>query len=407
MQISQLHWQEPKAKQYLEQYNGSKSGTHFFLHDTQPDLRAQLPTNAKYLAPGDDVEQFVRSLDYSNPKVVRGCHLLDFVGMVDVIDTVKASKGRLAVKKAIDDVLKQAAGEDVKSYVEYESGIPFDGKIGILVEDYYGEERGSIIEHPHMKGIYRVGKVIPTIGFELSRLAKIEMSNVAKYDVDEEVCDVNGRAIDLFNTKHVENIGFKSDQSIKQDEAKKIIELYRKVADSGLIPEGHSFQMEYGINKTTKAPIFYQARLFKPFAERASYDIDVLEWRKTMPFSTFGITPESGIEVSLAYLDEEGIQYSSSKESVAFAYSASGKNQRGSTTLDIQPKNIEVYLPYQYQLLEHGHYRWLQKAQVSLPSVVRNIEDRLESSIHLAAESEIKVKVCSNGIVGGISLVER
>ena len=401
MQISQLHWQEPKAKQYLEQLNGSKSGAHFFLYDTQPDLRAQLPTNAKYLAPGDDVEQFVKSLDYAKPKVVRGCHLLDFVRMVDVIDTVKASKGRLDVRKAIDDVLEQAAGEDVRSFVEYESGIQFDGKIGILVEDYYGEERGSIVEHPHMKGIYRVGKVTPTVLYDLAQL-----STVGKYNVDEEICDVNGRVIDPFNTKSTENIVFQSFQSIEQDEARKVINLYKKISDSGLIPEGYSFQMEYGINKTTQEPIFYQARLFKQFAERASYEIDVLEWDcRTTPFSTFGITPESGIEVNLAYLDEEGIKHSSNKESVAFAYSASGKNQRGSTSLDIQPKNMKVYLPYQEQLLEHGHYRWLQKAPISLPSVVREIDDKLESSIHFAAEEGIKVRVCSNGIVGGIKLI--
>lgn len=85
MQISQLHWQEPIAREYLEQYHRSKSGAHFYLQDAQPNLRNNLPTNAKYLAPSDDVEKFVRSQDYSKPKVVRGCHLLDFVGMVDVI----------------------------------------------------------------------------------------------------------------------------------------------------------------------------------------------------------------------------------------------------------------------------------------------------------------------------------
>lgn len=310
-------------------------------------------------------------------------------------------KGRLAVKEAIENVLEQALSEDVKSFIEYESGVPFDGKIGILVEDYYGEERGSIIEHPHMRGIYRVGKVTPTIYFNVAQ------TTVGKYNVDEEICDVSGRAIDQFATVANDSIGFKSSQSIEQDEARKVIELYRKVADSGLIPESYSFQMEYGIDKTTKEPIFYQARLFKPFIERANYNRDDVDWdfNGTMQFNAFGITPKEGIETRLAYLDEDGIKHSSDKGAVAFAYSASGKNQRGSTTLDIQPENMEVYLPYQYQLLEHGHYRWLQKAPVILTPVVTRLEDKLDSSIHCAAEEEVKVKVWSNGIVGGISLI--
>lgn len=408
MQISQLHWQEPTAKQYLQQYNGSKSGAHFFLHDTQPSLHPHLPTNAKYLAPDDDVEQFVRALDYSKPKVVRGCHLLDFVGIVDVIDTAKNQKGKLAVRKAIDDLIQQASGEDVKSYIEYESGLPFDGRIGILVEDYYGEERGSVIEHPHMKGIYRVGKVTPTALHDLARLTGRQVSVVGQYNVDEEVCDVSGRAIDPFRIGAGDSIAFKSSQSIEQNEAAKVIELYKRVADSGLIPEGYSFQMEYGIDKVTKQPVFYQARLFRPFIDRANYERDDVDWdfNSTRIFNAFGITQKEGIETHLAYLDEEGIKHSSDKGTVAFAYSASGKNQRGSTSLDIQPKNIGVYLPYQYQLLEHGHYRWLQKAPVSLAATIKGIEGKLDNSINFAAEDGVKVRVWSNGIVGGIGLVD-
>ncbi|MBI3591267.1 MAG: hypothetical protein HY094_07840 [Candidatus Melainabacteria bacterium] len=403
MQISQLHWQEPLAREYILQYGGSKSASYEYLNDTQPHLRKYLPTGTKYLPPGGDVKRFLDSVNFSfsTQKIVRGCHPLDFFGMVDVIDTVKGLQDRTAVVYAIKKLQEQARNPEVKSFVEYESGEAFNGEIGILIQDYYGEERGSIIEHPHMKGIYRVGKVTPTIAFESSKLAQ------ARYNVDEEICDVNGRALNVFSFD--EGLDFKSYQSIEQDEASKVIELYRKVADSGLIPQGYSFQMEYGIDKVTKQLIFYQARLFRPFVDRANYKRDDVDWdfNGTMRFNAFGITPKEGIETYLAYLEEDGINHSSDKNAVAFAYSASGKNQRGSTSLNIQPKNMEVYLPYQYQLLEHGHYRWLQKTPITLTPVVTRLEDKLNSSIHFAAEDGVKVRVWSNGIVGGISLVEK
>ena len=408
MRLSEIKWQEPLAGEYIRELGGSKSGAYEYLYDTQPNLRRHLPTGTKYLPPGGDISKFVEGLDYAKPKVVRGCDREDFVGMVDAIDTVKSVKGRLAVKKAIDDVLKQAAGEDVRSFVEYESGIPFDGKVGILVQDYYGEERGSIIEHPHMKGIYRVGKVTPTVLHDIARLTGREVSVVGQYDVDEEVCDVSGKAIDQFKIGAGDNIGFKLSQSIEQDEAIKVIELYRRIADSGLIPDGYSFQMEYGIDKVTKQPIFYQARLFRPFVDRANYEKDDVDWdfNSTSIFNAFGVTPKEGIEAHLAYLDEDGIKHSSDKGNIAFTYSASGKNQRGSTSLDIQPKNMKVYLPYQRQLLEHGHYRWLQKAPVSLAATIKSIEDELDNSIHFVAKDGVKVKVWSNGIVGGIGILK-
>lgn len=410
MRISALHWQEPIAKDYITQLGGSKSGTYHYLNDSQPDLRRHLPADTHYLEPDGDVIRFLDSVNFSfsRQKIVRGCHPLDFVGMVDVIDTVKGLQDRTAVAYAIKKLQEQARSPEVKSFVEYESGETFNGEIGILVQDYYGEERGSIIEHPHMKGIYRVGKVTPTVLHDIARLTGRQVTVTGQYNVDEEICDVSGRAIDQFKIGAGDSIGFKSSQSIEQDEARKVIELYKRVADSGLIPEGYSFQMEYGIDKVTKQPIFYQARLFRPFIDRANYEKDDVDWdfNSTRIFNAFGITPKEGIETHLAYLDEDGIKHSSDKGTVAFTYSASGKNQRGSTSLDIQPKNIGVYLPYQYQLLEHGHYRWLQKAPVSLAAIIKGIEDKLDNSINFAAEDGVKVRVWSNGIVGGISVVE-
>jgi hypothetical protein len=36
------------------------------------------------------------------------------------------------------------------------------------------------------------------------------------------------------------------------------------------------------------------------------------------------------------------------------------------TPLEIQPRNMQAYIPYQTAVLEHGHFRWLQKASVSI-----------------------------------------
>lgn len=398
--LSTLHWQDSRARDCVLR-GGSKAGAYEYLYETQPQLRKHLPKDAKYLSPGEDVRKFLDGVNLSMPKVIRGCHPLDFVGMVDVIDTEKDIFGRFGVINAIGRVREQAQNAKVKSFVEYESGEPFDGEIGIQVADYYNFQdafgnvhsckRGSIVEHPHERGIYRICMVSPSEG--------------RKEYVEEEICDASGRAIRLGDTKTNSETVYKTDEqypAVSANEGKKIIALYKAIYDSGLIPPEYSFQMEYGIDNKDEI-IFFQARLFRPFQERADFDLSPKQWtHTTFPWHSFGITPKGGIELVATRLEKDRVDKLSKKSTVAYSYNAI--NHRESTPLDVQPNNMAAFLAFQNHVLEHGYYRWLQKALIAISGAggVTKIHEMVSSS-----DKPVKIRICSNGIYGGISIIER
>lgn len=396
MNLNHIHWDEPLAKEYLEELGGSKAGGQEYLADTQPHLIDHLPKNSAYLPPGADVGKFMALLNTQDAKAVRGCHPLDVVGMVDVFPTQLDVRGSQAIRKAIEDIMLAAQAPDVKSYVEYESGQPFSGNIGILVQDYCGQNGGSMIEHPHERGVYRVSRISPTI--------------TSVIDEDEEICREDGRALDVMamGRGREKGIKYKSYQTIEQDEMEKVIHLYRGIRDSGLIPSSHSFQMEYGINGVGEV-IFYQGRLFRPFEDKKDFPVDE-DWdtRSSSAYDAFGITPEGGIEMPLAELDHEFVERYKSEQRIAYAYNAYG--HRTTTDLDLQPRNLYSYLPYQSHVLEHGHYRWLQKAKIAIAGLRRHMntpgrsKELYESMQEIG--DEIRVRLFSNGIVGSVMVLK-
>ena len=389
-------WQESRAEQALK-WGGSKAGSCFYIKETQPKLCEHLPGENNYLEPGEDIDKFLDSINFNSEKVVRGCHPLDFIGMVDVIPTKLDLRERGQVRSAILEILKEAKSEKIRSFVEYESGVPFDGNIGILVQEYCGNVRGSIVEHPHAKGIYRIALVDPS---------KI-------MDYKEEVCNEKG-VLDRRQTWVKEHIYYEPwDSLVRQHNrlAGDIINLYKKIKDSGLISPDYSFQMEFGLVKgKEKRVIFYQARLFREFEE--SVDFEPNEKNKdqfsawTYSYNSFGITPEEGIEITLPKVISHGLcERSSFREganikNAGYFYSSFGHRQ--STGLDVQPTNMTVFFPWHQTILEHGYFRWIQKAPVSLLGLgYAKLGEQLSS-----ISSPQKARVISNGIKGVLNFKE-
>lgn len=384
-----LNWQGSLAKTYIE-HSGSKAGTYQYLQDTNPALRKHLPSDTHYLAPNEDVERFLDKVDFSNQKIVRGCHPLDFFGMVDVIPTKVGVYGREEVRKSVDEVLKKAKSKEVRNFVNYEfdltkQGLSFDGEIGILVQDQfnyiydlweYAPVIGSIVEHPHEKGIYRI-----SIGQD-------------KF-LNEAVSNKEGRCLGIMDRYSRD---FKSSH-IDPQLAKDTILLYKQIQDSGLVPDGYSFQMEFGYGKDeddNRKINLFQARLFKPHEPKADFEPDCRFM--SLPYGAFGITPESGIEIKLAPLDPGSIDLVKSASSVAYNI-CRGVFSHEASPLDVKPKNLGAYLigssfrriSSTPTVLQHGDFRWVQKAPVSLlfDFDFKEIETKT-------------IKVYSNGIVGGI-----
>lgn len=396
MKLKDIHWQESDAEEYLTKLGGSKSGAYQYLFDVSSDFHRHLPTGTRYLAPGDDVEKFLDKLDYTRSKIVRACHPLDLLGMVDVIPTLRVFQpNRDTVRHAILTLLQDSEDSAIRSFVDYESGATFDGKIGILVQDFCGFERGSIVEHPHQRGLYRIGREYETFS--------------STTNLHEEMFVENGGMLDLLRMSMQFRGEYKfilEKSTIDSSEVQRVIELYRRVQDSGLMPASHSFQMEYGIDDRTEEVMFFQSRLFRSFQPRAAYDpeYDPFTSKQTLPYLTFGITPESGIEMPLAELNADQVERYRAQDQVAYAYDAF--RHRHTTQLDVQPRNLGAYFPSQSYILEHGHFRWAQKAPVTLLTLYNRLRTEwVKRHGQEGQTEEMKVKITSNGIRGVAELL--
>lgn len=356
------------------------------------------------MASGEDIDEFLRKgVDYSVPKVVRGCHRLDVDGMVDVIPTEINITGKENVRDVIFTVLNAAQDSGVKSFIEYESGETFYGDIGVLVQDFCGPERGSIIEHPHQKGVFRICHAIPVLGSGIP-------------DLSEGLFDSHGK--EIARTVLERNRDDKDKQCVSLSLVQRIIQLYRLVRDAGLMPPSHSFQMEFGVHDKTREIMFYQSRLFRPFLPKADFDLLDLNISgrhptyRTFQFDSFGLTSAEGEELSVAELNQESVDCYKDQPKMAYGYNAYG--DRCSTSLNVQPHNLHAFLPYGYQILEHGYYRWMKKAPIVSVGVRRQLADkerhphvysRLELPVQDICE-RIRIRIISNGISGLVSRID-
>jgi len=385
-----VEWQDADAKRCLE-LGGSKAGGYHFLTDKM-GFAEHLPTGTVDIRPREDAEQHLSKMIFRRKKIVRAYHPLDVFGMVDILETSPPVNGREAVRDAIHRVLTHAQRDDVRAFVEYEFGQPFDGKVGVLIHDYNEGPRGSILEHPHEQGMYRVGLTTPLHPNTQAHMQKM------KAVLEEEVCTSDGKAIDPHETMNTGGQVLEESQICRINE---IIDFYRRLRDSGLMPHTHSFQMEFGFDDITNAVLFYQARLFKVFSPRADFSPQQpRNWRRynnhlVLPYSCYGVTPEEGVTLPLGFLETEGVMKRQKDSQAAYMYA--NTNTHESTDLSIRPTNIAAYIACSglRQLLPHGHYRWMQKAPVTI--MIGNDGDLIARN---RRGSLRRVRIISNGVNG-------
>jgi hypothetical protein len=348
-----LQWQNKDAMTAIVNNGGSKAGSTNFIQEHLAGLREYLPGDSHYLAPNEDLETFLSKIDFSKPKIIRACHPYDFCGLVDVIDTHKNVDGRDQTREKILAIFQQAQSQELKSWVNYDIGDnQFDGQVGILVQDYIGPICGSIIEYPQKPGFYRIST---------ENTSTPANQNYAK----DLVCDIKGNFIDPLRSRVDQDQPYENPWSISLDNefhqrVPEVIRLYRTIKDSGMIPDSHSYQMEFGIEPQSQGLKFYQARIFRPFT-----NIEQIT-SGASPYLAFGDCPDSDLILPIRYLSREA---ASSNDPTAFYFSNSSVDNRNlhrkPTSLDIQPENMQAYLvPINegLKLLEHGHFRWAQRA---------------------------------------------
>lgn len=179
-----------------------------------------------------------------------------------------------------------------------------------------------------------------------------------------------------------------------EDHLPAVIAMYRSLKDAGFNPESHSFQMEFGINQLDKKrPCLYQARIFRPFAPRADFDL-----RRADYGTGLGVTNKDGEKFSLhslLYGENNNL-----KHPKAFYNHSAGQ----SLCLDFQPEHASAYAaPNALDILDHGDYRWIQKIPLFVNGRFEHGAPEVRELEQDGKEFDVRIK--SNGQAASIEFL--
>jgi len=388
------------VEEYTEELGGSKAGMHAYLDDAHPEFHEHLIGRWHYWEPGDDIETFLdRISDFDKPKIVRFCHRNDIVGLIDTISSPVVT-GRLQVAKRIRQLAQLVEYEDFQRYYQYEFGEKFDGKYGVLVQDYSDRSAGSVMEHPHYPGIYL---------FSISQFEAMVDENGMR--IEENYDKDRPEWLDVESRMDRKDWDYQSYSAI-------VIEMYRKFLDTGIFPTNISPQVEFTlIGGTAK---FLQARYGRkcePFDRENNAWAEMNKIRERTRDKTyssflysFGLLPHEGVETTLTELGKVPVNNHSHRDNVAYLgnhewFSMVESNPLG---MDLYPENMFAYLPVQVPAMPHYHFRWMQKADIAMVGAGVLLHHKIFSESLITPEeliNGVRVRIYSNGIIGGVNVL--
>lgn len=372
-----LKFPDPFAKECILT-GGSKFGPDMYLRKkwAGTPLEKHLPEGEYYLPPEDikdpaKVEEFVRSIpDSGKPKIVRGCVLPndtypgDFAGAVDLIPTKRGICTRAGIVDSIETLTEYSSSQKVKDYIVWD-GSDSDPLFSVLVEDYYkGIANFSVIEHPSADGIY-----IAEASGELAILQGV-------YDNEEYL------------------MGSDNPEFFTEG-----IKIYKLIKDSGLIPEGYSFHMEYVFDDNDNLKVV-QVKLFRKKEKRGDFDIPHGLHEYSPIYHSFGVTEKDGLKIDICDLEEAPMSRNKNKKEMAYAlYTPFTKR---SPDIGLIPSNMTAFIGNvnSKTFLEHGYFRYLQRAKIGQILYSGDLQLRLFRG------GTRKVQIFSNGIHSGFVFLE-
>lgn len=142
---------------------------------------------------------------------------------------------------------------------------------------------------------------------------------------------------------------------------KEAMRIYQMVKDSGLIPLGYTFLIEFGFDKKSGKLIIYQIKLFRKIEEQRMIMLKESLYYSMNGVMSFGITPDKGEEMFVTFLHKNTIKTFQEENKVCYVDS---KPSHESDPLDVQPRNLYAYGAFDYSILFHGDFRWAMKADV-------------------------------------------
>src|SRR3989344_1316908 len=276
--------------------------------------------------------------------------------------TTMESKKFLLEKDFVDPLLSliwQSRSPGVRQYAEWEGLKEYNGAASILIQPQNREIlRGSMIEHPNMKGHHLINLV--TKSFTDDRLCFL----------DQVLADKGGTII---------TASYASNRlSIDPDHVKDLVAMKRRIREAGFVPATHASQVEFGPRHPsqdvesgkyqfpalpTSPFIMYQER-FGP-----AFDTDPHMNPENYSFNQFGKIPRGGLEVRVLKTGELMEDPSVITDGVPSAYVFNTDAINGH--MHFFPNNLTAFIvtpdvTKSGNSLEHHTYRWIQEAQLSL-----------------------------------------
>lgn len=400
---NQLNFTDAHATKAIEE-GGGKNLDAFFAD--MYDMKKYLPTNSILLSPKTEptpekrraaLEALCKEEQTYLPKLVRAVvlpdkttgHPGDFGACVDFLPSKfvspDGSTGVQDFMSKIDEIIGLATTEERKKHYEWEGGAPDSllDHIGLIIQDYHRpDSKGSMIAHPANSNVFII-------------------ENEVKGNL-KQVININGRNV------HGQLISDNSDLESR------LIAIYKKIDRSGKIPEGYTFQLEYGVNGDDIK--IYQVRLFRKKEEKADFEIVKANFDLVTPFpyTVYGKTDEKGIEISIANLTQWASAQDEDPMGYCFTDDVSGP--RESPSLNITPENMTLFWffaggsnfdtgkSYDNNHLGHGAFRNLMKAHIAIACRDSRLDGPLMAFSPLGDFRQTILYV-SNGVEAGIKIL--
>ncbi|MEK6963436.1 MAG: hypothetical protein AABX70_03350 [Nanoarchaeota archaeon] len=365
---------------------GSKlEATRLFL---ERGLKIPIPRSA-FLYAGQDVSSIKSEFEkLRKPIIVRGSHKTDWRGCVGAVPTLQNINSFTDLEKAIKEMEREMKTPEMNAFMVDDSGA-YTSKLHFLVQEQsQSRMRGTMLLHPFSKWEERT-------------------LFVDYFDIDS---GGEGRGDFYTHTPKLKSDGnwdksfHRTSELSNSKELDKLVEMYSKIVNSGLVSREWAYQVEFGLEPLS----FYQIKAFKLLEEARSFSLlDNVRGLKHLVFpDLIGATGEEGMVVDLKGVHPLELKNSSRNKPVCDVKRPYGLilQHRLSNNLPITVPlgKLEYFQPYAPFRLFHGTYRFMNRAQVTACGPAgKTADDSFNDDIIEEMENYTgKARVIANGVHG-------